>query len=451
MIESLNPEQLRLISNSLSKEELANLKYYWPFWARPNQILPESGWSGALILAGRGFGKTRLGAEWVRYIAENALTDRIGLIAETAKDGRDVMVQGESGLLAISPPWNRPDYFPSKKRLVWKNGVQAFLYDAREPDQLRGPQHGALWFDELAKYRYASEVFEQALYGLRLGENPRWIATSTPRNIPLIKNLLKQPGVHVVRASSLENLANLPNAFKTNVIDRAKDTRLGRQEIYAEILEDSPGALWNLSMLERSRIKERPELIRIVVGIDPATTSSENSNETGIIVCGIDNKNTAYVLDDYSLRGTPDEWGKRAVQAFNDYKADNVVVEVNQGGQMVEALLRSVSPYLPVTSVRATRGKYIRAEPIAALYIQGRVRHVGTHATLEDQMITFTPDSIANRKDSGVSPDRVDALVWALSFLFPEMLLPAPDLDEMRREESLYEALRYARNDITGY
>lgn len=204
-------------------------------------------------------------------------------------------------------------------------------------------------------------------------------------------------------------------------------------------------------MLEQSRIKERPEQMRIVVGIDPATTSSENSNETGIIVCGIDNKNIAYVLDDYSIRGTPDEWGKRAVQAFNDYKADNIVVEVNQGGQMVEAVLRSVSPFLPITSVRATRGKYIRAEPIAALYIQGRVRHVGTHATLEDQMITFTPDSISNRKESGASPDRVDALVWALSYLFPEMLLPAPDLDEGRREESLYEALRYARNDITGY
>ncbi|HYK80855.1 MAG TPA: terminase family protein [Micropepsaceae bacterium] len=408
----------------MTEEEKAVLAFAWKRWARPPQILPVGRWDGWLIIAGRGWGKTRVGAETIRDEVESGRSRRIGLIAETSADGRDVLVEGESGIMACSPPWMRPLYEPSKRRLTWRNGAIATLYDAREPDQLRGPQHDFLWFDELAKYRYADAVFDMAMFGLRLGDAPRWIVTTTPRPIALIRRLLVQSGVHVTRGRSEDNLSNISPTYQRNVIDRYRGTRLGRQELDAEILEDIPGALWSRRSLDEARVMVSPQLLRIVVGVDPAASSGEAANETGIIVIGMTANNQAYVLEDWSLRGSPDEWARKVVAAYRKHGADAIIAESNQGGEMVSAVIRSVAD-IPVKLVHATRGKYVRAEPISALYEQGRVHHVGTLPVLEDQMISFTPERAAHRTD-GYSPDRVDALVWAATELFPEITAPAP-------------------------
>lgn len=420
----LLPDELQKLKDDLSPEEKSLLLFQWERWARSSQLCPPGEWDGWLIIAGRGWGKTRVGSETVRAEVESGRSKRIGLIAETSADGRDVIVEGESGILACSPPWNRPSYEPSKRRLSWPNGAQATLYDAREPDQLRGPQHDFLWFDELAKYRYADAVFDQAMFGLRLGEIPRWIVTTTPRPIALIRRLLVQPGVKVTRGRSGDNLSNISPTYQRNVIDRYKGTRLGRQELDAEILEDIPGALWSRRSLDEARVMQAPALLRIVVGVDPAASSGEAANETGIVVVGIAADNQAYVLEDWSIRGTPDEWARKAVAAYRKHSADALIAESNQGGEMVSAVIRSVAD-IPVKLVHATRGKYVRAEPISALYEQGRVHHVGMLPVLEDQMISFTPERAADRKD-GYSPDRVDALVWAATELFPEITGPEP-------------------------
>ena len=412
------------LRDSLSPEEKAALAYNWKAWARPDQLPPPGNWDGWLILAGRGWGKTRSGAEIIRAEAETGRSRRIGLVAETSADGKDVIVNGESGIMAISPPWFRPTFTASnsngRPKLVWPNGVIASLYDAREPDQLRGPQHDFILFDELAKYRYAEAVFDQAMFGLRLGDHPRWVATTTPRPIGLIKRLINQKGVIVTRGKSQENFSNLAASYRTNVIERYKGTRLGRQELDAEILDDMPGALWSRRSLDEERVDRAPDLMKLVVGVDPSTTSGENSNETGVIVAGLAQNNQGYVLEDWSIRGTPDQWARRAVAAYRKHDADYIIAESNQGGEMVRMVLQSIEPNIPVRLVHASRGKYIRAEPISALYEQGRVHHVGVLPELEDQMIAFTPERAADRSD-GISPDRVDALVWALTELFPGM------------------------------
>lgn len=420
-MQSLTPAQRQSLLASLTDDEAEVLLYEWRKWARPNQLAPEGDWVGWLVLAGRGFGKTRLGLEFVREEVEAGRATRVALIAETAADGRDVLVEGESGLLAISPPWNKPTYESSKRRVTWPNGAIATLYDAREPDQLRGPQHDLALLDELAKYRYAQAVWDNLLPGLRLGVHPRWIATTTPRPIPLIKSLVRDPHVVTTRGKSKENLANLARTFQVAVIDKYAGTRLGRQELDAEILEDVPGALWTRRGLDEYRVDRAPPLKRIVVGIDPAATGNEGANETGIVVCGIDANNTGYVLEDWSIRGHPDVWARRAIAAYRKHEADRIVAEVNQGGDMVAHTLKTIDPNIPVTTVHASRGKYVRAEPIAALYEQGRVRHVGAFSDLEDQMTAFTPESASDNRSSGMSPDRVDALVWALTHLFPAM------------------------------
>jgi len=373
-----------------------------------------------LILAGRGFGKTRVGAEYVAEYARKHPGCRIGLIGETAADTRKVMVEGESGLQHVGPKNNRPEYQPSNRQLLWANGSQATTYNGLEPDQLRGPQHHLLWFDELAKMRYAKDAFDQGMFGLRLGDDPRWIATTTPRPIPLLKELIarKDKGVVVTKGKTSDNLVNLAPTFRANVISRYEGTRLGRQELDAEILDDAPGALWSRRALEEYRVSEFPALKRVVVGVDPAVTSGENSNETGIVVAGVGPDGHGYILQDESGVYTPDEMGRRVVAAYRLFDADAVVVEVNQGGDLLKHILRSVAANLPIKQVRATRGKYVRAEPVAALYEQGRVHHVGMFATLEDQMTVFTPDRL-DMLDRGSSPDRVDALVWALTELFP--------------------------------
>lgn len=422
-IESLSKDQRERLKADLSDEEAAILLYEWSRWARPSQLAPTEEWDGWLILAGRGFGKTRMGSEFVRGEVEAGRAKRIGLVGETSADGKDVMVNGESGIIACSPPWFMPEFTASsssgRPKLKWPNGATATLYDAREPDQLRGPQHDLIWFDELAKYRYADQVFDQAMFGLRLGANPKWVATTTPRPSKLLRMLLLQKGVKITRGKSDDNLSNLSPSYQRNVIDRYRGTRLGRQELDAEILEDVPGALWSRRSLDECRVASAPALVRIVVAVDPAISNEEGSNENGIVVAGVDAQNTAYILEDWSLRGSPDEWARKAVAAYRKHEADCIIAEANQGGDMVASVIKSVAD-IPVKLVKATRGKYVRAEPISALYEQGRVHHVGAFVELEDQMISFTPERASDRSD-GYSPDRVDALVWGLSELFPDI------------------------------
>lgn len=420
-LSALSPAELERLKAELTPEEKAALLYKWSAWARAEQAIPPGTWDGWLIIAGRGWGKTKTGAETVRDEVESGRSGRLALIGETSADGKDVMVSGESGIIACSPPWNMPVFTASpgsgRPKLKWPNGAIATLYDAREPDQLRGPQHDFIWFDELAKYRYAQAVFDQAMFGLRLGDRPRWLATTTPRPIQLIKLLIRQNGVVVTYGKTTDNLANLSPSYQTNVIDRYKGTRLGRQELDAEILEDIPGALWTRRGLDEQRVDRAPGLSRLLVGVDPSISSGEKANETGIIVAGTSASMDGYVLEDWSAQGSPDQWARKVVAAYRKHNADGVIAEANQGGEMVRMVLQSIEPNIPVKLVHASRGKYIRAEPISALYEQGRIHHVGTLPGLEDQMIAFTPD----RATDGTSPDRVDALVWVLTELFPTM------------------------------
>jgi phage terminase large subunit-like protein len=405
----------------LSPAEARALLYDWSFWARPGQLPPAGNWRVWLLLAGRGFGKTRTGAELVRARVAAWTARRLALVAPTAADARDVMVEGESGILAISPPWDRPRYEPSKRRLTWPNGAIATLYSADEPERLRGPQHDATWCDELGSWRYP-EAWDMLMLGLRLGSDPRVVVTTTPRPTKLIRTLLADPTAVVTRGSTYENRTNLAPAFLQQIIRRYEGTRLGRQELEAEILDDVPGALWTRGVIEASRASAAPTLIRVVVAIDPAVTSSEDSDETGIIVVGRDGQGRGWVLADASGRYPPAEWAKTAIAAYHSHRADRVVAEVNNGGEMVEATLRVIDPSVSFAAVRAARGKLTRAEPVAALYEQGRVHHLGVFPQLEDQMCGFVP---ADHGDLGPrlrggSPDRVDALVWALTDLLIE-------------------------------
>lgn len=400
--------------------------YDWWRWAREDQRCPPGDWFIWLILAGRGYGKTRTGVEWIReqvegdtpHVAPPGAPERIALVAETAADARDVMVEGESGILACSRPGFGPVYEPSKRRLTWPNGITATLYSAEKPDQLRGPQHAIAWGDELAKWRYLDDCWDNLMLGLRLGTKPRVCVTTTPRPIKLLKDLVKNKGTYVTRGSTYDNRENLPESFYTQVITKYEGTRIGRQELMAEILEDVPGALWQRSWIDMGRQGMAPPMRKVVVGIDPAVTGGENSDETGIVVAGVathtaSGQDHGYVLSDVSLRATPEEWGRKAVAAFYRYEANYIVAEVNNGGDLVKSLIRNIDPNVPVKDVRASRGKAIRAEPAAALYEQGRIHHIGSMPLLEDQMCSF----VAGQEEK--SPDRMDALVWALSELFP--------------------------------
>lgn len=350
---------------------------------------------------------------------------RIALIAETAADARDVMVLGDSGILASHPKEFRPDWSPTNRRLTWPNGVQAWVYNATEPDQLRGPQHHAAWVDELAKFRYMQETWDQCQFGLRLGSHPKALVTTTPRPLPLIKKLVADPDTHVTRGSTFDNAGNLAKPFLKQIEDRYGGTRLGRQELEGEILGDIPGALWNRVSIDDGRVHDVPDdLERVIVAVDPAASSNEGSDENGIVVVGLardrDGYGRGYVLEDASLKGTPEEWARTAVRMYRKWQADKVVAEKNNGGEMVLSVLRAADRSLPVKLVHASRGKVVRAEPISALYEQGRVHHVGAFDQLEDQMCTFSVDNIRN--ESTGSPDRVDALVWGLTEIFDKVV-----------------------------
>lgn len=386
----------------------------WEFWARPNQLPPKGDWRVWLLLAGRGFGKTRSGAEFVRARIEAGLAARVALVGPTASDVRDVMIEGESGLLAVASDDCRPIYESSKRRLVWPNGAVALAFSADEPERLRGPQHDLAWCDEFASWRYAAS-WDNLLLGLRLGADPRAVVTTTPKPNKLVRDVLASPGTVVMRGSTFDNAANLAPSFLDSVVRRYRGTRLGRQELEAELLDDLPGALWSRDAIEAARVNAAPDLARIVIAIDPAVSSGEGADETGIVVAGLAHDGQIYVLDDLSGRMTPRAWAVKAIAAYKKFAADRIVAEVNNGGDMVEAMLRSVASDAPFRAVRASRGKAVRAEPIAALYEQGRVHHVGGFATLEDQLCSFAADF--DRGAAGASPDRLDALVWAVTDL----------------------------------
>jgi phage terminase large subunit-like protein len=420
---------------SMSAAQQRSLTYRWGFWGRPTQLAPAGSWDNWLILAGRGFGKTRTGAEWVR---ENMCGStplargrwrHIAIIAETAADARDVMVgdgkapcdpNAGSGILQVHPKDFLPLYEPSKRRLTWPNGAAATLYNAVEPDQLRGPQHDAAWCDELCKWRYQQETWDQLEFGLRTGDNPQKLISTTPKPTMLLKAIMADPQTVITRGSTYDNSGNMPKKFLDRIRRKFEGTRLGRQELEAEVLEDLDGALWKRSNIDANRITlaELPPLRRIVVAIDPNASSEENSNECGIVCAGVDDRGHGYVLDDVSAVLAPLEWGREAISLYRARQADRIVAEINNGGEMVENTLRMIDPNVSYSPVWASKGKFIRAEPVSALYEQNRIHHVGSFGPLEDQMCTFTVDF--DRKAMGYSPDRMDAMVWAFTDLLIE-------------------------------
>lgn len=421
-LEEDEEEAGQLIANALNHKEKAEFQFHWQLLARREQCAPAGDWRIWMIMAGRGFGKTRAGAEWVRQIAEADPTARIALVAASLAEARAVMVEGESGLMAVCPPERMPQFEPSLHRVRFANGAQVQLFSAAEPEGLRGPQHSHAWCDEIGKWPLAHEratrCWDNLLMGLRLGSDPRIMVTTTPRAVPLVQRLVRQEQsgeVVISRGSTLENAANLPERFLTAISSEFGGSNLARQEIGGELLEDIEGALWTRAMLEQAReTGTLPEHRRIVVAVDPP--AGVGRDECGIVVAALGDDGIARVLADCSVGGAaPDAWAARVADAAREWSADRVVAEANQGGSMVDSVLRAAHHALPIKLVHASRGKVARAEPVAALYAAGRVRHVGTFALLEDQLCgLLTGGTYAG---PGRSPDRADALVWALTEL----------------------------------
>lgn len=398
-------------------------KYLWEKIARPNQLIPSGNWRTWLIMAGRGFGKTRTGAETIRQWVKQGIYKRIALIANTESEGRDVMIEGVSGLLDVHPKNERPIFEPSKRRLTWPNGAIATLFSAENTEQLRGPQFDCAWIDELAKFRTMEEVWDQLNFGLRLGPQPRVLITTTPRPSKLIKKLLDSPKewLHITQGSTFDNAQNLSPKYLEEMKNRYEGSKLGAQELHGKILSHMEGALWTYTLIDSCKIDTVPQLQRVIVAIDPAVTSHGDSDETGIVVAGLDSNQKAFVLADLSGRYKPSTWAQKALEAFHFYQADTIVAEVNQGGDLVASMISTLDASIPFKAVHATRGKAVRAEPVASLYEQGRIFHhrFGKLEVLEDQMCSFIPAS------SKKSPDRMDALVWAITEL---CIKPQPNL-----------------------
>ncbi|MEM1039798.1 MAG: terminase family protein [Pseudomonadota bacterium] len=393
---------------------MEQLAFKWPLLGSDKQLPPRGDWTTWLLLGGRGSGKTRAGAEWVRSMVCNGLAGRIALVGETYADAREVMVEGESGLLAIHPTHQRPEWTPSRRRLEWPNGAIGQVFSAEDPDGLRGPQFAAAWSDELGKWKRGDQTWNNLQFGLRLGDFPRQVVTTTPRPVPLLKQILKDERTALSHMKTRENADNLAPDFMQRIVASFEGTRLGRQELDGELIEDRADALWSRPMIERNRRKTAPDLARIVVAVDPPVTATATSDACGIIVAGACEEGHYHVLADVTVQGlSPERWARQVLGAFDRFEADCVVIETNQGGDMAERVLRAERATVPVRQVKAKRGKYVRAEPVAHLYELGRVNHVGSFAALEDEMCNFGLDGLP----SGKSPDRLDALVWALFWL----------------------------------
>ncbi len=403
----------------------------WSAWARPDQLppsLPPEGpdWSVWLVLGGRGAGKTRAGAEWVRGMAlglppfSDRPVGRIALVGETLADVREVMIEGVSGLLAVHPRGERPKWQASRRRLEWPNGAVAQTFSAEDPESLRGPQFEAAWLDELGKWKNGEATFDQLQFGLRLGSRPRQTVTTTPRSTALLKRLAGDPRTVTTRARTWANARNLAPGFLDGVLARYGGTRLARQELDGEFVNERADALWRRDGIEGLRVAEAdvPQLVRIVVAVDPPAGSGRRSDACGIVAAGIDAARNVFILADATVEhARPHVWAERATALWREFEADALVIETNQGGEMAEAVLREADPGVPVTPVRAVRGKAVRAEPVALLYEQGRIRHAGRFEALEDEMCDFGPTGDGWGLSNGKSPDRLDALVWAVTAL----------------------------------
>ena len=397
----------------------------WDIFAHDHQIPPVLApnglpWLAWLLIGGRGAGKTRAGAEWVRAQALGlsplaaAPVTNIALVGETEHDVREVMIEGVSGLLAVHRRDERPAWISSRRRLEWRNGAVAYAFSAEDPESLRGPQFGCAWSDEMAKWRHAEATFDMLQFGLRLGSQPRQLITTTPRPTALIKRLMLEPSSVVTRAATEANAYHLAPTFLRGVLARYRGTRLGRQELDGEIIEERPDALWSRALIESCRVADVPPLARIVVAVDPPASSGKRADACGIVAAGVTGEGAIYVIADDTVSGAaPSVWAAKAITLWRRLEADALVAEVNQGGEMVRAVINQVDAGVPVMPVRATRGKWLRAEPVATLYEQGRVKHAGFFPALEDEMADFGPTGLS----SGRSPDRLDALVWAITSL----------------------------------
>jgi predicted phage terminase large subunit-like protein len=421
----LTGEQRHAVLDGLSAEELAALEYKWEFWARDDQLPPPGDWRTWLYKGARGVGKTRTAAEWIRAEVEAGRRRQLGIIAPTADSLRRICVEGPSGILSVGPPTERPEFEPSTRRIVYANGGIVHLFSAEEPDRLRGPNLDGYWIDELTSMpNGGSEVWDTLQMALRIpgpkGHAPCGIITTTPKNQKLLKHIMASPTTVITTAKTKDNAANLDTSTMAFLYERYEGTRLGRQELEAELIEDTEGALWTPALIDACRIKrsDQPDnFLRIVVAVDPPGGSSKSNAECGIIVAALGKDRHGYVLADLSGRLSPEQWARKVVGAYHGYKADKIVAEQNFGGAMVESTIRSLDSRVPIKMVVASRGKQIRAEPVASWYEQHRVHHVGEFPALEDQMAGWDP------AESGPSPDRVDALVWALTEL---MGGPAP-------------------------
>ena len=420
-LRALPDAEVAEILKQLGPQQSEELRYNWEFWARPEQLEPTGDWNAWLALAGRGWGKTRAGAEWVRHRIKKG--DKIvHCVAPTKGDVRRVMVEGDSGLLNVCWKGDKtyrgksigfPVWSPTNNTLTWENGSKAVFFSAEDPERLRGPQAYSAWTDELCAWRNAQETWDMMMFGLRLGRKPQVFITTTPKTTKLLRNIISDPKTVISKGSTFDNEANLADTFLDAVKKTYEGTRLGRQELYAEILDEASGALWNRTLLHKCEIDrdEVPPLSRIVVSVDPAVTNKTDSDMTGIIVAGIDQEGTAYVIEDHTDRYSPKDWAAKAIQLYHDHMADRIVAERNQGGDMVRHTLQTEDENVPIKLVHASRGKMARAEPVSALYEQGKVKHVKGLNDLEDQMVQWEPlGSIG-------SPDRLDAMVWALTDL----------------------------------
>ncbi len=423
---SAQPHELDDFLNSLSPNTIAAMPWLFDIWALPHQTPPEGNWRNWLLLGGRGAGKTRAGAEWIRSLVEGSTPSeagqykRIALVADTIDQAREVMIFGESGILACTPPDRRPKWVATRKMLEWPNGATAQIFSGSEPESLRGPQFDAAWLDEFGKWKKAKDTWEMLQFGLRLGDDPKILITTTPRTVGILKKLMDDPDTVQTHAPTDANRANLAPGFLEAIETQYAGTRLGRQEIDGEMITDVDGALFTYEMIERCREDAPEKFDRIIVAVDPPASHHSKSDECGIIVAGAvfdgqDQRNwRAYVLADLSMKqARPEEWAARAVAGYHEFGADCVLAEVNQGGNMVESLIKQVDPSTAFRAARATHGKSIRAEPIAALYAQGRVKHVDIFESLEDQMLLMTTTGF----HGGGSPDRLDAMVWAINEL----------------------------------